>query len=603
MFEPQKDRVDYGKLLTPPDGFELDFAVGTTYSLDFDAFIGACMSLGLSEDTESALLNDPIFMLDVLHKTSDKIALFCEGGQIHSPVKITPLYALLENSVQQVLIKGNGKTYPSFHPKFWLISYKNKKGEKQYRFIVLSRNLTFDRSWDVVFAMDGRKGKELVSKNQPVKDFLDFLKGYLPKTAGGKQKSKRIQELISELDYIEFKTEDKAFEDFDFIPLGIGEYSIRNYPLFDKDQYYELLVMSPFLSKSTVKELNGRWKKSTVKPALFTRRQSLVGYTENECRNFDVYCMRSDVVDGEEDDNELSKQDIHAKLYMLRESFYADAQVYLGSMNASHIATNDNSSSVRNIEFMVRLTCKKRSLNLAMLNTLKNEFFCGEEGGPQNPFEKVDINAIQNETEEDENLNGIIKAICRSKATARVEQDGERFNVSLDIKCKEQSYPVSICPLFAHKTQALSCNVIFTELALKELSQFYKIAVTGKEKMVERIIVIPTSGIPENRDEAVISSIVPDTKSFYAYLSFVLGDNPVLGAMEAFRILRSGNEGGRITGSEYSAALYEKMLKVAATNPEKLNSIDYLMKAVSKDGIVPDKFIKLYSAFQKAVKR
>ena len=92
MFEPQKDRVDYGKLLTPPDGFELDFAIGTTYSLDFDAFIGACMSLGLSEDTESALLNDPIFMLDVLHKTSDKIALFCEGGQIHSPVKITPLF-------------------------------------------------------------------------------------------------------------------------------------------------------------------------------------------------------------------------------------------------------------------------------------------------------------------------------------------------------------------------------------------------------------------------------------------------------------------------------------------------------------------------------
>ena len=73
--------------------------------------------------------------------------------------------------------------------------------------------------------------------------------------------------------------------------------------------------------------------------------------------------------------------------------------------------------------------------------------------------------------------------------------------------------------------------------------------------------------------------------------------------MEAFRILQSGSEGGRIAGGEYSAALYEKMLKVAATNPEKLNSIDYLMKAVTKDGIVPDKFMKLYSAFQKAVKR
>lgn len=277
MFEPQKDRVDYGKLLTPTEGFELDFAVGTTYSLDFDAFIGACMSLGLSEDTESALLNDPIFMLDVLHKTSNKIALFCEGGQIHSPNKITPLYALLENSVQQVLIKGNGKTYPSFHPKFWLILYKNKRGEKQYRFIVLSRNLTFDRSWDVVVFFDGLKGEELITKNQPVKDFLDFLKGYLPKTPDGKHKSKRMQELISELDFVEFKTKDKAFEEFDFIPLGIGDYSIRNYPLFGKEQYYELLVMSPFLSKSTVKELNDRWKKSTIKPALFTRRQSLAG--------------------------------------------------------------------------------------------------------------------------------------------------------------------------------------------------------------------------------------------------------------------------------------------------------------------------------------
>lgn len=603
MFEPQKDRVDYGRLLAPPHGFELDFAVGTTYSLDFDAFIGVCMSLGLSEDTESALLHNPIFMLDVLYKTSNKIALFCEGGQIHLPVKITPLYALLENSVQQVLIKGNGKTYPSFHPKFWLISYKSKNGEKLYRFIVLSRNLTFDRSWDVVFSMDGIKVKDTVAKNQPVKDFLAFLQGYLPKTIDGKHKNKRMQEIISELDHIEFKTENDAFEDFDFIPLGIGDYSIRNYPLFGKEKYYELLVMSPFLSRSTIKELNNRWKKSTVKPALFTRRQSLSGYTENECGNFDIYCMRSDVVDGEEDDRELSKQDIHAKLYMLREGFYADAQVYLGSMNASHIATSDKSSSVRNVEFMVRLTCKKRNMSLGMLNTLKNEFFCGEEGGPQNPFEKVDIHAIRNETAEDENLNDIIKAICRSSASARADRDGEKYNIVLNVKCKEQSYPVSISPLFSCKPQALSDSVIFTGLVLKELSQFYKITVCDREKKVERIIVIPTAGIPENRDDAVISSIIPDTKSFYAYLSFVLGDNPVLGAIEAFRILQSGSSGVQTDGATYSAALYENMLKVAATNPEKLNSIDYLIKAISKNGIVPDKFLKLYSTFQKAVKR
>ena len=593
MFDPRKDRVDFGKILTPPDGYGLDFAVGTTYSLDFDAFIGACMSLGLSEDTESALLNNPIFMLDVLHRTSDKIALFCEGGQIHCPIKVTPLYALLENSVRQVSVGGRNGVYSSFHPKFWLISYKNKMGQKQYRIIVSSRNLTYDRSWDVVVCFDGYRVNEATAKNRPVKEFLTYLQSYLPKTTACKYKNRRIQELISALDYVEFKTEDKAFEEFDFIPLGIGNHSIRNYPLFGEKPYYELLVMSPFLSRKTIKELNDRWKKTTVKPVLITRRQSLNEVKSSD--NFDVYCMKSDVVYGEDrlEPGNVKQQDIHAKLYMLRESFYADAELYLGSMNASRNAIYGN------IEFMVRLRCKRKNLNLDML---KSQLFCGDEYGPQNPFEKVDIDNIEIESVGDEDLDRVIKEICRSKASAKVVPKGEKFDIILEIKCKEQAYRVTICPLFAKRVQPLCRAVIFEDLALKELSRFYKITVFGNEKTVERIIVIPTADIPEKRDEAIISSIVPDTKSFYAYLSFVLGDNPVLGAMEATRVLQSNGNDGKAPRA-YTVALYEKMLKVAATDPEKLNGVEYLINAVSKDGIIPSAFIKLYDIFKKAVKK
>ena len=49
MLNPNQDRLDYGQVLTPPVGFRLDFAVGTTYSLDLDALVGACIALGLSE--------------------------------------------------------------------------------------------------------------------------------------------------------------------------------------------------------------------------------------------------------------------------------------------------------------------------------------------------------------------------------------------------------------------------------------------------------------------------------------------------------------------------------------------------------------------------
>ena len=162
MLNPNNDRLDYGQILAPPAGYDLDFAVGTTYSLDLDALVGASLALGLSEETDSELMNNPICLLEALRSTGDKVALFCEGGQIHMPNKVTALYILLEKmvcSVKTAKRRGSAK-FPAFHPKFWLIRYKNNNGDLLYRIIVLSRNLTFDRSWDVTYYLDGHITKD-----------------------------------------------------------------------------------------------------------------------------------------------------------------------------------------------------------------------------------------------------------------------------------------------------------------------------------------------------------------------------------------------------------------------------------------------------------
>ena len=119
MLNPKNDRLDYGAILTPPVGYELDAAVGTTYSLDLDALVGACLSLGLSEDTDSELLHNPICLLEALRATGDKVALFCESGQIDKPGNPTALYVLLEKVVFSITTpKRRGiANYPSFHPK------------------------------------------------------------------------------------------------------------------------------------------------------------------------------------------------------------------------------------------------------------------------------------------------------------------------------------------------------------------------------------------------------------------------------------------------------------------------------------------------------
>lgn len=58
MFRPDsnRDRTDYSSILMPPDGYRLDRAVGTTYSLDLEALTAVAICLGLSEETDSKLM-------------------------------------------------------------------------------------------------------------------------------------------------------------------------------------------------------------------------------------------------------------------------------------------------------------------------------------------------------------------------------------------------------------------------------------------------------------------------------------------------------------------------------------------------------------------
>lgn len=188
MFRPDsnRDRTDYSGILMPPDGYRLDRAVGTTYSLDLEALTAVAICLGLSEETDSKLMQNPIGMLNALQKVSDKIVLFCEAGQIKVPTKPTALSILLEKMVVEVALPKDRQLgrYPAFHPKTWILAYVNAEGDKKYRFVAMSRNLTFDRSWDISFAMDSSKNVRQKKKTQPKRNkgfiaHIDKLRSYL----------------------------------------------------------------------------------------------------------------------------------------------------------------------------------------------------------------------------------------------------------------------------------------------------------------------------------------------------------------------------------------------------------------------------------------
>lgn len=118
QFNPEENRLDYSQMLCPPPGYDLEFAVGMTYSLDMEALLGVPVSLGMFEDYDSSATQNPFFLLEAIRKCSDKLAIFCNADGIKMPQNIRPVYALLENSIFPVSLERNA----NFHPKLWIFA-------------------------------------------------------------------------------------------------------------------------------------------------------------------------------------------------------------------------------------------------------------------------------------------------------------------------------------------------------------------------------------------------------------------------------------------------------------------------------------------------
>lgn len=179
MLRPD-DREDLLATLRPPEHYRFDYAVGTTFSLDLLALLAVPLTFTFfhldGEDTRS--LDDPILLLEALREYAERLAIFCQAGQITIPRTHELLYSYLEDSVFEVAPRSR---HGVFHPKVWALRYvpENTTTEQpvRYRLLCLSRNLTFDRSWDTMLVLDGELTDRAYAfgDNHPLGDFLAAL--------------------------------------------------------------------------------------------------------------------------------------------------------------------------------------------------------------------------------------------------------------------------------------------------------------------------------------------------------------------------------------------------------------------------------------------
>ena len=90
-------------------------------------------------------------VLESVRRHADAITVFCQAGQIAVPSAYRQAITWTEGGVIEVRRPAPGFV---FHPKSWTLRFTDEAGRLHHRVIVLSRNLTFDRSWDVVVTLD-----------------------------------------------------------------------------------------------------------------------------------------------------------------------------------------------------------------------------------------------------------------------------------------------------------------------------------------------------------------------------------------------------------------------------------------------------------------
>jgi hypothetical protein len=88
MLNPKKNRMDYGEQLIPPEeGYDLDYAVGTTYSLDLEAIMVLPVALFYSRLLDCSPDQLHYDVLDAITRSAEKIRVFCQKGKIKTPKK------------------------------------------------------------------------------------------------------------------------------------------------------------------------------------------------------------------------------------------------------------------------------------------------------------------------------------------------------------------------------------------------------------------------------------------------------------------------------------------------------------------------------------
>jgi hypothetical protein len=352
MLEPGK-RTLYIDALRPPSDYQLSWGIGTTYSLELETLLSVPLAFSLYEcKNQKETLNNSIFALDAIRRNASKLVIFCQHGQI----KVSSTDSLLYSYLEDMIVEVNPSSGGVFHPKIWLLRFKNQEEEIFYKYICLSRNITFDRSWDTILVLDGKPVEYEVPENDNLIKFINFL----PKIAVNKIEKNRlgiIKKISIELKKIKFNTPENFDNQFNFHFLGTD----KGDSFTISDEYRCLLIVSPFLSESVLNRFENVKQKY-----LISTQYSLDKIPDNTLKKYKKIWVLDELAEDKSEDDISRLSGLHAKLYIGENE--KSVTLWSGSSNATHAGF-----SSQNVEALVELRGERNKIGINKFIDEKSE--------------------------------------------------------------------------------------------------------------------------------------------------------------------------------------------------------------------------------------
>ncbi len=583
MLHPKNNRIDYGEQLIPPDGYELTQAIGTSYSLDLEALMLLPVALFYAQHLDGKPDELRYDMLDAITKAAEKITVFYQCGQLKVPQKYHPLIAYWEKGIQPVTMPHYAS---SFHPKVWIIRYDCKTMPAIYRLLVTSRNLTFDRSWDVAFSTMGYVCENPQPANLPLVALLNHLSSV----------SKRSIPIsfLNDLQNVVFEKPD-GIKTIKFWPAGVPTLADTNkkYPNpISQKEWDELLIMSPFLDDKTLSILKDNCYNI---PYLLSTKEALDGIAEKLLEHFNCWQF-SDFFDKaeffqelEEDGIEPSHQKLHAKLFVAMQNdkpFW-----YLGSANCTDPAQD------RNIEFMAELITD--SSTVFRTKNVFRSLTDPAKGEGITLFTKYD-SAQRVDMSDQQSIDLAIRKIKYDLTTllitgeAQMIPGGTAYNLKIEIEASKLKVPnrftIHYRPLSETQKKPtlllpgqLCINNEYGGYAESWLSPYLEFSIAKDGMVYSHFLLEMTIELPGTRLNRIFTTIIDSREKFLKYLAFLLTGE------ETGIIGPSGKDKNDHTTTDKGlwgfdgTPVFEKLMIAASRHPEKLASVDKLIERIKEE--------------------